>query len=252
MTLRADVGSPADRRQDEHAFRPFGMLGDSYRLNTYSSTDGQCEGNSFVEPEEVLVSAESEAVLPVTLLSDDETGPEDNTSQEVFDYRVQRLHSMRRRLELDTYELERERDERWTGVNSARLGDGGDRYGGRLRGFNDMYAQEQSADSTGQSESREHQHVTYTYQDDSPAQRSELRRSDGIESYDDGMLDPKVTRARFHIREGKYKVAIKFDPPVSGRFILIKLWANRSNVDVQSVIAKGFGGARFFPAVEFR
>jgi hypothetical protein len=33
---------------------------------------------------------------------------------------------------------------------------------------------------------------------------------------------------------------------------LLKLWAGKSNVDVQSVIVKGFAGPRFFPAMELR
>jgi hypothetical protein len=100
---------------------------------------------------------------------------------------------------------------------------------------------------------RDERHDVYIYHRNSqPYHRSERVATEELEDRDDEISDPMVTRARFHIREGKYKIAIKFDPPVSGRFILIKLWANRSNVDVQSVIAKGFGGSRFFPAIEFR
>lgn len=69
---------------------------------------------------------------------------------------------------------------------------------------------------------------------------------------DHGISDPNVQVARFVIQKGKYKVAIRFDPPVSGRYLLVKLWGGerRSNVDVQSVVAKGYGGQRFFPAVQ--
>ena len=63
-----------------------------------------------------------------------------------------------------------------------------------------------------------------------------------------------VTTAHFHISPHKNKVALQFDPPLSGRFLLLKLCADpgRSNVDVQSVIAVGYGGGRFFPAVGVR
>ena len=40
----------------------------------------------------------------------------------------------------------------------------------------------------------------------------------------------------------------------SGRFILIKLWSPFSggNIDIQSVVAHGFAGPRFFPSIELR
>ncbi|KAJ5169184.1 uncharacterized protein N7482_004778 [Penicillium canariense] len=60
--------------------------------------------------------------------------------------------------------------------------------------------------------------------------------------------------ARFFIEREKSMVSIKFDPPPSGRFILIKLWSPRSdgNIDIQSVIAHGYAGPRFFPSGGFR
>lgn len=62
--------------------------------------------------------------------------------------------------------------------------------------------------------------------------------------------------ARFHIEKKKSKCTIRFDPPVSGRFILLKMWSSRhdhgSNIDIQSVIARGFAGPRYFPAMELR
>ncbi|PGH10126.1 hypothetical protein AJ80_07577 [Polytolypa hystricis UAMH7299] len=52
----------------------------------------------------------------------------------------------------------------------------------------------------------------------------------------------------------KNMVSIKFDPPVSGRFILIRLWSRYGgpNIDIQSVVAHGFAGPRFFPSIELR
>ncbi|KAJ5641512.1 hypothetical protein N7490_005512 [Penicillium lividum] len=60
--------------------------------------------------------------------------------------------------------------------------------------------------------------------------------------------------ARFFIEREKSVVSIKFDPPPSGRFILIKLWSPRSegNIDIQSIIAHGYAGPRFFPSGGFR
>lgn len=40
----------------------------------------------------------------------------------------------------------------------------------------------------------------------------------------------------------------------AGKFILIKLWApsQNSNIDIQSIVAHGFAGPRFFPCLEFQ
>ncbi|KAJ6021578.1 hypothetical protein N7540_007082 [Penicillium herquei] len=60
--------------------------------------------------------------------------------------------------------------------------------------------------------------------------------------------------ARFFIEREKSMVTIKFDPPPSGRFILIKLWNPRTdhNLDIQSITAHGYAGPRFFPSSGFR
>ncbi|KAE8355533.1 hypothetical protein BDV28DRAFT_128834 [Aspergillus coremiiformis] len=60
--------------------------------------------------------------------------------------------------------------------------------------------------------------------------------------------------ARFFIERTKSMVSIKFDPPPSGRYILIKLWSphNGGNIDIQSIIVHGYAGPRFFPAGGFR
>lgn len=62
--------------------------------------------------------------------------------------------------------------------------------------------------------------------------------------------------ASFCIKEDKTKCTIRFDPPVSGRFILLKMWSSHhgpsANIDIQGVVAKGFAGPRYFPAVELR
>lgn len=65
-----------------------------------------------------------------------------------------------------------------------------------------------------------------------------------------------VPHARFFIERDKSKCTVRFDPPVSGRFILLKMWSPHhsatSNIDIQSVVAKGFAGPRFFPAVQMQ
>jgi hypothetical protein len=40
----------------------------------------------------------------------------------------------------------------------------------------------------------------------------------------------------------------------AGKFILIKLWApsQNSNIDIQSIVAHGFAGPRYFPSLEFQ
>ncbi|KAI0455511.1 hypothetical protein F5B21DRAFT_471649 [Xylaria acuta] len=62
--------------------------------------------------------------------------------------------------------------------------------------------------------------------------------------------------ARFYIEPHKSRCTIRFDPPISGRFILLKMWNPRrnahANIDIQAVVAKGFAGPRFFPSVELR
>ncbi|ROT40372.1 hypothetical protein SODALDRAFT_330090 [Sodiomyces alkalinus F11] len=70
-----------------------------------------------------------------------------------------------------------------------------------------------------------------------------------------GRCELMAPHAKFYIEKDKSKCTIRFDPPVSGRFILLKMWSpNRegSNIDIQAVIAKGFAGPRYFPSVELR
>ncbi|KAK0674194.1 hypothetical protein QBC41DRAFT_309529 [Cercophora samala] len=63
--------------------------------------------------------------------------------------------------------------------------------------------------------------------------------------------------AHFFIEKDKNKCTIRFDPPVSGRFILLKMWSppqdlsdRSSNIDIEAVIAQGFAGPRYFPSME--
>lgn len=65
--------------------------------------------------------------------------------------------------------------------------------------------------------------------------------------------DILVPHAAIFIEKEKSMVSVKFEPMVSGRYILLKLWspAEDQNIDIQSIIAHGFAGPRYFPASEF-
>ncbi|KAJ2901030.1 hypothetical protein MKZ38_002156 [Zalerion maritima] len=62
--------------------------------------------------------------------------------------------------------------------------------------------------------------------------------------------------AKFSIDKDKNRCTIKFDPPVSARYLLLKIWNPThdasSNIDIKAVVVKGFSGPRFFPAIELR
>ncbi|PSK55773.1 hypothetical protein B9Z65_4651 [Elsinoe australis] len=60
-----------------------------------------------------------------------------------------------------------------------------------------------------------------------------------------------VTQVRFSMQHGKDRVAIEFVPPISGTCILLQLQSASfaGNVDIQTVIACGYAGPRFLPAV---
>ncbi|KAL8670840.1 MAG: hypothetical protein Q9168_004640 [Polycauliona sp. 1 TL-2023] len=71
----------------------------------------------------------------------------------------------------------------------------------------------------------------------------------GHEKQDADVLLP---HAVIFIEKFKSMVSITFDPPVSGKYLLLKLWGPKDqNIDIQSIIAYGFAGPRFFPAIEF-
>lgn len=60
--------------------------------------------------------------------------------------------------------------------------------------------------------------------------------------------------AHFFIEKDKNKCTIRFDPPVTGRYLLLKMWSPhqdpQKNIDIQAVIAKGFAGPRYAPSVD--
>jgi hypothetical protein len=60
--------------------------------------------------------------------------------------------------------------------------------------------------------------------------------------------------AHFFIEKDKNKCTVRFEPPVTGRFLLLKMWSPHQdpgkNIDIQAVVAKGFAGPRFVPAFD--
>ncbi|GKT43877.1 uncharacterized protein ColSpa_04058 [Colletotrichum spaethianum] len=82
---------------------------------------------------------------------------------------------------------------------------------------------------------------------------TQMATQDAVRAVGGELMAP---HAKFFIEKDKSKCTIRFDPPVSGRFILLKMWsssrASGSNIDIQAVLAKGFAGPRYFPSVELR
>ncbi|KAK2744960.1 hypothetical protein FQN57_004090 [Myotisia sp. PD_48] len=63
--------------------------------------------------------------------------------------------------------------------------------------------------------------------------------------------DDRDPHASFSFDKNMHAVHIKFDPPVSGRYILVKMCSPKT-FEIESIVAHGFTGPRFFPAIEFR
>ncbi|KXJ94311.1 hypothetical protein Micbo1qcDRAFT_173135 [Microdochium bolleyi] len=85
------------------------------------------------------------------------------------------------------------------------------------------------------------------------AEAAQVATQEAVRAVGGEMLAPN---ARFFIERDKSKCTITFDPPVSGRFILLKMWSPHQdpsgNIDIQAVVAKGFAGPRYFPSIELR
>ncbi|KAK7745632.1 hypothetical protein SLS62_009740 [Diatrype stigma] len=82
---------------------------------------------------------------------------------------------------------------------------------------------------------------------------AQIATQEAVRAVGGEMLTPD---ARFYIEQDKSTCTMTFDPPVSGRFILLKMWSphrdSTANIDIQAVTATGFAGPRFFPSVELR
>lgn len=81
------------------------------------------------------------------------------------------------------------------------------------------------------------------------AEASQLATQEAVQAVGGELLAP---HAKFFIERGKNRCTIKFDPPVAGRYILLKMYHPSENIDIQGVYVKGFAGPRFFPCVELR
>lgn len=81
------------------------------------------------------------------------------------------------------------------------------------------------------------------------AEASQLATQEAVQAVGGKLLQP---HAKFFIEKGKNRCTIQFDPPVTGRFILLKMYHPSENIDIQGVYAKGFSGPRYFPSVDLR
>jgi len=85
------------------------------------------------------------------------------------------------------------------------------------------------------------------------AEAAQIATQEAVRAVGGELMTP---HARFYIERHKSKCTIHFNPPVSGRYILLKMWNPHrdahANIDIQAVIAKGFAGPRFFPSLELR
>ncbi|KAI1431947.1 hypothetical protein GGR50DRAFT_677114 [Xylaria sp. CBS 124048] len=84
------------------------------------------------------------------------------------------------------------------------------------------------------------------------AQAAQIATQEAVRAVGGELLTP---HARFFIKRDKSRCTIHFDPPISGRFILLKMWNPRNthdNIDIQAVIAKGYAGPRFFPSIQLQ
>lgn len=81
------------------------------------------------------------------------------------------------------------------------------------------------------------------------AEASQLATQEAVQAVGGKLLRP---HAKFFIEKGKNRCTIRFDPPVTGRFILLKMYHPSENIDIQGVYAKGFAGPRYFPSVDLR
>jgi hypothetical protein len=168
--------------------------------------------------------------LSFTLVStDEESEPEDNSPQEVLDYRLQRLRRMSRRHDVDDWEP--------PGPSWAHSrADGSTNHRHSARGpLPWIMPPRPRPGHRGHSP---------------PPETSIQGRSQRSKAPELVTKDPNVHAAKFSIKRNKSRVTVKFDPPISGRYILLKLYAGKSNVDVQSVVVKGYAGPRFFPAMQ--
>ncbi|KAK7707346.1 hypothetical protein SLS57_009367 [Botryosphaeria dothidea] len=106
-------------------------------------------------------------------------------------------------------------------------------------------------------EMRNVNHLFWARRTDAGIIRSARRSTPSkIEAEESAVADGEVLtpHARFFMQKNKSKITIRFDPPVSGKFILLKLWSpsKHGNIDIQNIAVHGYSGPRSFPAMELR
>nr|OQO19326.1 hypothetical protein B0A51_11750 [Rachicladosporium sp. CCFEE 5018] len=237
LAARADLaGTSAWLRNPPNTRRPPESHHDPYLDFAPPADNLACD---FPAPTDALGST-----IPVTISSDDElTQQEDESSQDVIDYRIRRLRLMRRQTQVYGHNnvtgysaeeaerlIERASNARYSGGSGA--------------------APEDQWSYTRLEELMSHRSRPHLSAARIPAPEELEQRPTRPTNASAG--DPNVTSARFRMRNGKHSIALKFSPPVSGKYVLLKLWSGvkRDNVDVQSIVVKGFSGMRFHAAVE--
>ncbi|KAK8170045.1 hypothetical protein IWX90DRAFT_485917 [Phyllosticta citrichinensis] len=84
--------------------------------------------------------------------------------------------------------------------------------------------------------------------------RTQRRNSPSKVEPDEGVGDVLAPHARFFMQGPTSKITIRFDPPVSGKYVLLKLWSpvRHGNIDIEHIAVHGYAGPRSFPACEMR
>lgn len=88
---------------------------------------------------------------------------------------------------------------------------------------------------------------------DEAAEEHQIAMQEAVRAVGGTLLQPL---AKFSIDKDKNKCTIKFDPPASARFLLLKIWNPTrdpmANIDIKAIVVKGYAGPRYFPSVEHR
>lgn len=101
---------------------------------------------------------------------------------------------------------------------------------------------------------------------DEAREASQLATQEAVRAVGGELMEPL---AHFFIEQHNNKWTVRFDPPISGRYLLLKLWSPhldpsrgamservfaesipQRNIDIQAVVAKGFAGPRLCPVEE--
>jgi len=217
--------------------------------------EANCDIPPYPSPDEPDTFSYEGGDAPIAVLSDEDVGPEEGSSQAVLDFRSQRMRLMRRRHDIENWD----REDRWTRLNGLHFDANDrdrdhDRDRDRDRDFDLLMARPRDYDVPllernlpPSNHPPAHPHPRHA----SGNKGGQWMPTEGARC--DWRTEDGVTCTRFHMKPEKHKAAIRFQPGLSGRYILLKLWADRgSNVDIQSVVAQGFGGCRFFPARKIR